>query len=108
MDVVVKSGSLPGLKCTSSKSEEDTDGICVPLEARKTASISLNLITLLTKMFVLKRNFLASSEQRLVVFEPEFRRTAQVFKKGGLREAWGHFRSCSHLGTAIVFVLFYA
>ena len=31
-DDVVKSGSLLELKCTSSKSEEDTDGICAPLE----------------------------------------------------------------------------
>src|SRR5215475_5115293 len=38
MDAVVKSESLPGLKCTSSRSEEDTDGICAPLEARKTAT----------------------------------------------------------------------
>ena len=38
MDDVVKSGSLLGLKCTSSKSEEDTEGICAPLEARKTAT----------------------------------------------------------------------
>jgi hypothetical protein len=37
-DDVVKSGSLLGLKCTSSKSEEDTDGICAPLEERKTAT----------------------------------------------------------------------
>ena len=37
-DDVVNSGSLLGLKCTSSKSEEDTDGICSPLEARKTAT----------------------------------------------------------------------
>ena len=31
-----KSEFLLGLKCTSSKGEEDTDGICAPLEARKT------------------------------------------------------------------------
>ena len=37
-DEVVKSGSLLGLKCTSSESEEDTDGVCAPLEARKTAT----------------------------------------------------------------------
>ena len=37
-DDVVKSGSSLGLKRTSSKSEEDTDGICSPLEARKTAT----------------------------------------------------------------------
>ena len=33
-----ESESLLGLKRTSSKSEEDTDGICSPLEARKTAT----------------------------------------------------------------------
>src|SRR6267142_2154476 len=33
-----ESESLLGLKRTSSKSEEDTDGICLPLETRKTAT----------------------------------------------------------------------
>lgn len=48
-DDVVKSRSLLGLKCTSSKSEEDTDGICAPLEERKTATrVLLNAPSALT------------------------------------------------------------